>query len=470
MSSSQSFLSSVSQQFDKAADYTDFDPGLLNQLRHCNAVYHMHFPIELDDGRIEVVEAFRAEHSHHRLPTKGGIRLSLDVTEDEVTALAALMTFKCAIVEVPFGGAKGGIVLDPKSPANLRRHVMRRYTAELVQKNFIGPSVDVPAPDYGTGEQEMAWIADTYRALRGNELDAWGCVTGKPVSLHGIPGRVEATGLGVYYGIQECLSQPEDMQALGLSTGIDGKRVIVQGLGNVGSNAARFLQNDGGARVVGLAEVEGGIYSPEGLDVDHALRHRGETGSLLDFPGATNIPSWQEAIELDCDILIPAAIEGVITAENAERIQARIIAEAANGPVYPDAEPILADKGVLLIPDIYLNAGGVTVSYFEWLKNLSHVSFDRMQKRYEEISTRRVLEATENLTSKYFKPAEMDLITRGPTEIDFVRSALAETMTEAYHNIHTTWKERELPDLRTSAFVIAIDRVASNYLALGIFP
>jgi len=470
MSTDQSFLSSVIRQFDRAAAYTDFEPGLLAQVRECNAVYHMRFPVQLDDGRIEVVEAFRAEHSHHRLPTKGGIRMSLDVTENEVTALAALMTFKCAIVEAPFGGAKGGIVLDPRTPEPIRRRVVRRYTTELVAKNFMGPGVDVPAPDYGTGEQEMAWMADTYRALRGGDLDAWGCVTGKPVALHGIPGRVEATGLGVYHGVAEALADPDNAASVGLSPGLDGKRVIVQGFGNVGSHAARFLREEGGARIVGVAEIEGGIYSPDGLDVDAVLRHRRETGSLLDFPGATNVPSWQQTIELDCDILVPAALEGVITAENAPRIQARVIAEAANGPVYPDAEPIFAEKGTLLIPDIYLNAGGVTVSYFEWLKNLSHVSFDRMYKRYEEISTRRMLEATERLAGSQFQPDEMGLLTRGPSEIDFVHTALDGTMTESYRQIHATWKERALPDLRTAAFVIAIERVAANYLSLGIFP
>jgi glutamate dehydrogenase (NAD(P)+) len=317
--------------------------------------------------------------------------------------------------------------------------VIRRYTAELVAKNFVGPSVDVPAPDYGTGEQEMAWIADTYRALRGGDLDAWGCVTGKPVPLHGIPGRIEATGLGVYHGISECLSSARDMATLGLEPGLDGKRVIVQGLGNVGSHAARFLQVEGGARVVGIAEVEGGIYSEDGLDVERVIAHRRDT-------------------------------EGVITGENASRIQARIIAEAANGPVYPDAEPILAEKGTLLIPDIWLNAGGVTVSYFEWLKNLSHVSFERMYKRYEEVSTRSVLEATERLAGRQFNADEMALLTRGPSEIDFVHSALAETMTESYRQIHETWKSRDLPNLRAAAFLIAIERVGANYLALGIFP
>ena len=470
MSGTPSFLSSVMQQFDRATTHTELPPGLIDQVRSCNAVYHLRFPVELEDGRIEVVEAYRAEHSHHRLPTKGGLRMSPDITEDEVTALAALMTFKCAIVEVPFGGAKGGIRFDPNAPAQVRRRVIRRYAAELIGKNFMGPGVDVPAPDYGTGEQEMAWIADTYRGLRGADLDAWGCVTGKPVTLHGIPGRIEATGLGVYYGITEVVSDAADMAELGLAPGVAGKRVIVQGLGNVGSHAARLLQQDGDALIVGLAEIEGGIYDPDGLDMDAVLAYRAERGSMLDFPGATNVPSWQDTIEMDCDILVPAAIEGVVTAQNASRIQARIIAEAANGPVYSDAEPILREMGTMLIPDVWLNAGGVTVSYFEWLKNLSHVSFDRMYKRYEEISTRRQLEATERLTGVRFPAEEMRILTRGPSEIDFVRSALQETMSESYRQIHEEWKSRDLPDLRTAAFVIAIERVAANYLALGIFP
>ena len=470
MSQPPSFLSSVMEQFDRAASYSNLPPGLIEQVRSCNSVYHLRFPVEHEDGRIEVVEAYRAEHSHHRLPTKGGLRVSTDITEDEVTALAALMTFKCAVVEVPFGGAKGGICFDPNAPEAVRRRVIRRYTAELIEKNFVGPGVDVPAPDYGTGEQEMGWIADTYRALRGADLDAWGCVTGKPVSLHGIPGRIEATGLGVYYGISEVVAHADEMAKLGLAAGTEGKRVIVQGLGNVGSHAARCLHDEGGATIVGIAEIDGGVYNPDGIDIDALLAHRAERGSILDFPGAVNVATWQDTIEMDCDILVPAAVEGAITAENASRIKARIIAEAANGPVYSDAEPILAEMGVLLIPDVWLNAGGVTVSYFEWLKNLSHVSFDRMYKRYEEISTRRQLEATERLAGSEFPPDEMRILTRGPSEIDFVRSALQETMSESYRQIYRKWRSEDLPDLRTAAFLIAIERVAANYVALGIFP
>jgi glutamate dehydrogenase (NAD(P)+) len=469
MTEETDLLRSVMRQFDRAAAHCDLEPGLIDQIRRCNSVYRMRFPVERDDGQIEVVEAYRAEHSHHRLPTKGGIRISEFVGEDEVIALAALMTFKCALVAVPFGGAKGGIRLSPHASKGFRRRAVRRYTAELVEKNFIGPSIDVPAPDYGTGEEEMAWIAGTYRALRGGDLNAWACVTGKPVSLHGLPGRVEATGLGVFHGIEQCLSHAEDLEPLGLTPGVAGKRIVIQGLGNVGSHAARFLA-EAGAIIVGVVEIDGAIHSPEGIDVVALLDYRAEKGGVAGFPGATPLPTAEDGLELDCDVLIPAALEGVITAENAPRIKARVIAEAANGPIDASAEATLRERGTLVIPDLYLNAGGVTVSYFEWLKNLSHVSFERMNKRYEEITTRSILEAVENLSERRFGSSELERLTMGPNEIDFVRSALADTMAESYERIRQTQKRRSLPDLRTSAFVMGIERVAENYDALGVFP
>ena len=465
------FFDSVSRYFDRAARLTNIHPGLLDQVKCCNAVYRMRFPVKRDDGEIEVIEAFRAEHSHHRLPTKGGIRFSPDVTQDEVIALAALMTYKCAIVRVPFGGAKGGVRIDPHNCSpEFRERVTRRYTAELVKKNFIGPGVDVPAPDYGTSEREMAWIVDTYKALNPGELHSYACVTGKPLTLHGIPGRKEATGLGICYGIQECLSIAEDMQPLGLSTGVGGKRVIVQGLGNVGYHAAHFLQTQGGAVIVGIAEREGGLYHADGLDVRSVFQHRQDTGSILDFPGAQNVAASAALLERECDILVPAALENQITTENAPRIQAKIIAEAANGPVDAEAEAILLQRGKLLIPDVYLNAGGVTVSYFEWLKNLSHVSFERMTSRYQGATNRHIIDAVERLTGKTLDSREKQALTDGPQEIDYVFSALAETMSSSYHHLHEVWRVQDLPDLRTAAFYFAINRVASTYLDLGIFP
>jgi glutamate dehydrogenase (NAD(P)+) len=461
----------VSRHFERAARHTDFLPGILEQVRACNGVYRIRFPVEHDDGEIQVVEAYRVQHSHHRLPVKGGLRFSPHLNQDEVMALAALMTYKCALVDVPFGGAKGGIRIDPHAVSDrFRERVTRRYTAELIKKNFIGPSLDAPAPDYGTGEREMVWIVDTFQALNPTQLDSHACATGKPISLHGIPGRREATGRGVYYGLQEVMAIAEDMEPLGLGPGLAGKRVVVQGLGNVGYHAAHFAQAEGGAVIVGIAEREGGICDPNGLDVDAVLQHRRETGSILDFPGARNVATSAEVLELDCDVLIPAALEHQITADNAPRIRARIVAEAANGPVDSDADAILLERGVLLIPDIFLNSGGVTASYFEWVKNLSHISFARMTKRHQEISNRRMVEMVEQVTRMPISTPEREILTEGPREIDFVRTALEETIAVAYQRIHDVWKRRAIPDLRTAAFLMAIEQVGNSYVSQGIFP
>ncbi|MEX2228021.1 MAG: Glu/Leu/Phe/Val dehydrogenase [Dehalococcoidia bacterium] len=465
-----SMFADVSRYFDRAAALTSFDAGLLEQVKQCNSVYQVAFPVRADDGAIQVVHGFRVEHSQHRLPTKGGIRYSPDVTLDHVMALAALMTFKCALVDVPFGGAKGGVRIDPHtSSPGFRERVTRRYTAELSRKGFIGPSVDVPAPDYGSGEEEMAWIADTYQALHPNELDSFASVTGKPLALHGIPGRVEATGRGVSIGVREALSDVEDMRKRGLEPGIGGKRIVVQGLGNVGYHAARCL-SEAGAVIVGIAEREGAIHNPDGLDVDAVMTHRRESGSVLDFPGARTLAPPEEPLELDCDVLVPAALENVITRANAPRIRAKVIAEAANGPVHPDGEAVLQARDVLLIPDLYLNAGGVTVSYFEWLKNLSHVSFDRMTRRNDESRAERTVAAVERLIGRAVPIPERKAVTGGSREIELVRDALEETMVTAYWQLRELRDRRALGDLRTAAFVFAIERVASSYVAQGIFP
>ena len=402
------FLDQVNRAFDRAARFTVHDPTLLTNIKACKNLFYTSFPIKRDDGRIEVMHAWRAEHSHHKLPCKGGIRYAETVDADEVQALAALMTYKCALVDVPFGGAKGGIRIDPRrySVGELER-ITRRYVFELVRKNFIGPGLDVPAPDVGTGPREMAWIADTYTQLRPGELDALGCVTAKPVSAGGIRGRTEATGRGVFFGVREVCRVAEDMKALGLSTGIEGKRVVIQGLGNVGYFAARFFQ-EAGAVLVGLAESEGAIANKKGLDLEAVMAHRRERKSLLDFPGATNLARREDALELDCDILIPAALERQITADNAARVKAKIVVEAANGPTTPEADEILARRGVMVIPDAFINAGGVTVSYFEWVKNLGHVRFGRMQKRFEQGAYGRLLEAVEGVTGRKFTAEEID--------------------------------------------------------------
>jgi glutamate dehydrogenase (NAD(P)+) len=386
-------------------------------------------------------------------------------------ARAALMTYKCAIVDVPFGGAKGGISIDPKkySAYDLEK-ITRRYTSELIKKKFIGPGEDVPAPDYGTGEREMAWILDTYIAMHPGEIDSLACVTGKPVSQGGVRGRREATGLGVFFGIREVCNNEDVMSKLGLSLGIEGKKVIVQGLGNVGYHAAKFFQENG-ALVVGLAEYEGSIYNETGLDVEAVFQHRKSSGSILNFPGATNFNKNTDALEAPCDILIPAALENVINGDNASRIQAKIIGEAANGPLTPAADEILIKKGVLVVPDMYLNAGGVTVSYFEWVKNLSHVRYGRVEKRFMENQNANLVSHIEEMTGKKVTEIQKDLLVHGPDEIDLVRSGLEDTMIKATNEILECWKQNpEIKDMRTAAFVVAINKVGTSYSELGIFP
>ena len=471
MSVGTGFLEQVNQSFDRAARLTRHDATLLASMRACKNVLYTSFPLKRDDGTIEVIHAWRAQHSHHKLPCKGGVRFAPDVDADEVQALAALMTFKCALVDVPFGGAKGGIRINPKkySVGELER-LTRRYVFELVRKNFMGPGIDVPAPDMGTSSREMAWIADTYAQLKSGEVDALACVTAKPVSQGGIRGRTEATGRGVFFGVREICGVAEDMKKLGLSTGLEDKRVVVQGLGNVGYYAGRFFI-EGGARLVGLAESEGAISNPKGIDLEALMAHRKEHKSILNFPGATNLARREDALELECDILIPAALERQITGENAPRVKAKIVVEAANGPTTPEADAILASKGVMVVPDAYINAGGVTVSYFEWVKNLGHVRFGRMQKRFEEGAYSRLLEAVEGVTGRKFTAAETERLTQGASEEDLVNSGLEETMITAWHPIRETWKKAGATmDCRTAAMIVAIDKVAASYEQLGIFP
>jgi glutamate dehydrogenase (NAD(P)+) len=466
-----SMFDSVNHYFDRASAGSQFPTGLLEIVKACNSVYRFVLPFRRADGSLETINAWRVEHSHHKMPTKGGIRYAPFVDEEEVKALAALMTYKCAIVDVPFGGAKGAVQVDPKkyTVEELER-ITRRYTHELVKKNFIGPGLDVPAPDYGTGEREMAWIVDTFMALNPGVLDGLGCVTGKPVTQGGVRGRREATGRGLFFAIREACGVEEDMRALGLSAGLAGKRVIVQGLGNVGYHVAKFC-HEGGAIVVAIAEMEGAISSQNGLDPDAVATHRRETKSILNFPGASNIKDSAAALELDADILIPAALENVLTGDNASRIKARIIVEGANGPTTPEAEDIFRARGIMVLPDIYANAGGVTVSYFEWLKNLSHVRFGRMQKRLEERDEANFVRTIERLTGKSITEDERRILVSGAGEEDIVNSGLEETMIVAFHGVRDMLKkEPALGDLRAAAFRTAIEKIGRSYLELGVFP
>jgi len=471
MSGKISFFKSVEDYVDKAASYTDIPKGLIEQIKACNLVLQIRFPVRVGND-YEVIEAYRVQHSHHRLPTKGGIRYAESVDQDEVMALAALMSYKCALVDVPFGGAKGGIRINPaKYTVEQLQNITRRYTTELIKKNFIGPGIDVPAPDYGTGPREMAWILDTYQAFRHGEIDSIGCVTGKPVTQNGIRGRAEATGRGVYYGIRECMSYSEDMVKIGLTKGIAGKTMVVQGLGNVGSNTALISQQEGDVKIIGIAEREGSIHDPNGIDVEQLLAFRKATGSIIGYPGSKHIGDASAALELECDILVPAALENQITTENAHRIKAKLIAEAANGPITADADEILIKKGIMILPDFYINAGGVTVSYFEWLKNLSHHRFGRLENRFQSNAYNAILIKVEEMTGKTISDREREFLTRGGTEVELVNSGLEDTMITAYQQIRETFKQHpDIKDVRTAAFVCSLKKIASDYVSMGIFP
>jgi len=463
------FFEQVNKNFDKAATYTKFDKGILSQIKMCNTVYHVSFPLRRDDGTVEVIEGWRVEHSHHKMPTKGGIRYSHKVDEDETMALAALMSYKCALVDVPFGGAKGGVKISTRaySESELER-ITRRYTFELVKKGFIGPGVDVPAPDYGTGAREMGWILDTYRQMK-DDLNAEACVTGKPLQQGGIRGRTEATGRGVYFGIRQALSVKKDMDALGLNVGVEGKTFCVQGLGNVGYHASKYL-TEAGAKLIGVAELEGAIYDPKGMDLEALFTFRKETGSIIGFGDSVELPQNKDIFEQECDILVPAALESQITGENVERVKAKVIAEAANGPTTADAHEYLKKRGALIIPDTYLNAGGVVVSYFEWLKDIQHVRYGRMNKKFDEGSLLKIVRELEAISGKKYSENDLKRLTYGAGEADLVDSGLEETMITAYNQITEIREEFNIEDLRTAAFVNAIQKIGTMYEQMGIFP
>ena len=470
MAANYSFFNDVCSYVDQAAKYLEHPEGLIAQIKQCNSIYHVTFPLRLKKGEFAVIEGYRVQHSNHKSPVKGGIRYSLMVTEDEVKALAALMSYKCALVNVPFGGAKGGVKINPAEfDEDQLERVTRRFTAELIKKKFIGPAIDVPAPDYGTGKREMSWIADTYMTFHPDEVNALGCVTGKPITQHGIRGRNEATGKGVYFGTKEAVEAYDDMHKLGLHPGLGDKNVIVQGFGNVGYFSAKYME-EGGATIIGIIEHDGAIYNKDGLDVEEVHAHRKETGSILKFKDATEVANGSELLEYECDILIPAALENQITIKNADRIKAKIIAEAANGPITAKAEEILNNKGVFIIPDIYLNAGGVTVSYFEWLKNISRVSFGKINKRYNELNNQLMVNAIEDASDTNLPIEQRNLLIQGAGEAELVNSGLEGVMVNAYREINEIRKSKDCESLRIAAFINSVEKIATSYLELGVFP
>jgi glutamate dehydrogenase (NAD(P)+) len=469
-----SFRQSVDLMFNRAVALMDMSPGLEEKIRVCNSTYTVRFGVRLR-GQIHTFTGYRSVHSEHMEPVKGGIRYATSVNQDEVEALAALMTYKCALVEAPFGGSKGGLCIDPRQwDEHELEQITRRFAYELIKRDLINPSQNVPAPDMGTGEREMAWIADQYARMHTTDINAWACVTGKPINGGGIHGRTEATGRGVQYALREFFRHPEDVAKAGLSGKLDGKTVIVQGLGNVGYHAAKFLSEEDGVKVTGIIERDGALFSETGLDVEAVRQWLTKHGGLADYPDARHVENGSALLEEPCDILIPAAMEGVINLENADRIQARMIIEAANGPVTAGADEILRRKGVLIMPDMYANAGGVTVSYFEWVKNLSHIRFGRMQRREEEARTQLLVDELERLSADKglgwtLSPDFKSKYLRGAGELELVRSGLDDTMRTAYQSMREVWHSREdVGDLRTAAYLVAIGRVAASYRAKGL--
>ena len=469
-----SFRESVDLMFNRAVALMDLPPGMEEKIRVCNSTYTVRFGVRLR-GQMQTFTGYRSVHSEHMEPVKGGIRYAANVHQDEVEALAALMTYKCALVEAPFGGSKGGLRIDPRQyDEHELELITRRFAYELAKRDLIHPSQNVPAPDMGTGEREMAWIADQYARMNTTDINARACVTGKPLNAGGIAGRVEATGRGVQYALREFFRDERDITKAGLSGKLDGKRVIVQGLGNVGYHAAKFLKEEDGAIITGIIERDGALFNPEGLDVeavhDWIVKHDGVTG----FPDAAHTAEGSKVLEEECDILIPAALEGVINLTNADRIKAPLIIEAANGPVTAGADDILRQKGTVIIPDMYANAGGVTVSYFEWVKNLSHIRFGRMQRRQEEARHQLVIDELERLSADSgigwtLSPNFKQKYLRGADELELVRSGLDDTMRIAYQSMREVWHAREdVQDLRTAAYLVSIEKVAASYRAKGL--
>jgi len=465
-----SFRESVDLMVDKAMTAMNLDEGTALAIKSCNAVLQVKFPVKIRD-KIEVFTGWRATHSTHRLPSKGGIRFAPYADQDEVEALAALMTYKCAIVDVPFGGSKGALMIDPTQYDRAELEMItRRFTLELVRKGFLSPSTNVPAPDIGTGQREMAWMADTYKHLHPDDINYVACVTGKPVHHGGIQGRVEATGRGVQYALREFFRHAEDVKMANMNGSLDGKTCVVQGLGNVGYHAAKFLSEEDGVKITAIIERDGALINDEGINIEDLFQHIIEHKTIKNFPSASFEENGKCVLEKECDILIPAALESQITLENADQVKAKLIIEAANGPITFGADEILNKKGVIIIPDAYANAGGVTVSYFEWIRNISHIRFGRMQKRHDELRGHQMAAMLEEVTGSKVSDSLKQAATKGADELDLVRSGLDDTMREAYQQIRNTLENEErVHDLRTACYFTSISKIARSYIDVGVF-
>ena len=466
---SMSFRESVDRMVDRAIVASGLDPNTAKIIQACNVVSQIKFPVCIR-GKIEIFTGWWAIHSSHRLPAKGGIRYAPVVNQSEVEALAALMSYKCALADVPFGGAKGGLLINPANYTEEElREITHAFGTELARKEYLNPSLSVPAPDMGTSSREMAWLADTYKSMFPEDVNQNACVTGKPLNRGGISGRVEGTGKGVQFALREFFRHPDELEAAGINDGLAGQRVVVQGLGNVGLHTAKPLSEEDGVKIICVIERDGAVVNPDGLNIHNLRQHLAETGGVKGFAGGDYTENGAQALEMECDILIPAALESQIHANNAMAINTKLIVEAANGPVTYAADEILRHRGISILPDIYVNAGGVTVSYFEWTRNLSHMRFGRLQRRYDELRGNTYLHALEQLTGVPATDKLRDEIVRGASELDLVRSGLDDTMRAAFQDMREAIKHNEnIRDFRTAAYTVAFAKIAQSYYDLGL--
>ena len=448
--------------------YTDISPDLALRIRVSNSTYTINFGVKLRD-KIHTFTGWRSVHSEHFEPAKGGIRYDINASQEEVEALAALMTYKCAIIEVPYGGSKGALKINPKdwTKAEIEK-ITRRFAQELIKRDLIHPAQNVPAPDVGTSANEMAWIADEYRRIYPTDINALACVTGKPTEKGGLVGRAEATGRGVQYIIREFFRHDDDYLRAGFRDSLKDKKVSIQGLGNVGYHAAKFLQQEDECRIVCVMEYNGAILNPDGLDIEKIKQHYLEHGSFEGSPEGKFEPNTSELLCMECDILIPAAKENVIDKSNAQEIEAKLIVEAANGPITFEADEILNKRNVTIIPDIMANAGGVAVSYFEWIRNIRHIRFGRLEKRRNAFQFETLIAAIETMTGKDMPEKFKEQFIEGANEIDLVRSGLDDMMREAYQKVRQSMIENKIPNLRTAAYKVALDRIAISYDSIGL--
>ena len=464
----QDFLNSTNKLFDQALSYTEISPDLATRIRVSNSTYTINFGVKLRK-EIHTFTGWRSVHSEHFEPAKGGIRYDINASQEEVEALAALMTYKCAIIEVPYGGSKGALKINPKEWTRSEiEKITRRFAQELIKRDLIHPAQNVPAPDVGTGAEEMAWIADEYRRIHPTDINALACVTGKPTQKGGLVGRSEATGRGVQYIIREFFRHEEDYLKAGFKGGLKDKKVVLQGLGNVGYHAAKFLQEEDGCRIVCVMEHNGAILNPDGLNIEKIKSHQSEHGSFEGCSEGKFEVNTSEFLTMECDILIPAAKENVIDKTIAQDIKAKLIVEAANGPITFEADGLLNERNVTIIPDIMANAGGVAVSYFEWIRNLRHIRFGRLEKRRNAFQFDTLISAIETMTGKEMPDKFKEQFIEGANEIDLVRSGLDDMMREAFQKVRQSMIENDIPNLRTAAYKVALDRIATSYDSIGL--